>query len=113
MMPVASASRPCAASTASSNSASVSSVYTGRSASSKWSTVLCSKAAWVTANLTDASGTLGVEVAALTFSIAMQESFRWMKLSGVVTLSLMNLSANSTDASVSSLNPRTLFMACW
>ena len=89
-------------------------MYTGRSASSKWSTVLCSKAAWViTANLTDASGTLGVEVAALTFSIAMQASFRWMKLSGVVTLSLMNLSANSTDASVSSLNPRTLFMACW
>ena len=109
MMPVASASRPCAASTASSNS----SVYTGRSASSKWSTVLCSKAAWVTANLTAVSGTLGVEVAALTFSIAMQASFRWMKLSGVVTLSLMNLSANSTDASVSSLNPRTLFMACW
>ena len=104
---------PCAASTASLNSASVSSVYTGRSASSKWSTVLCSKAAWVTANLTDASGTLGVEVAALTFSIAMQASFRWMKLSGVVTLSLMNLSANSTDASESSLNPRTLFMACW
>ena len=88
-------------------------MYTGRSASSKWSTVLCSKAAWVTSNSTDASGTLGVEVAALTFSIAMQASFRWMKLSGVVTLSLMNLSANSTDASVSSLNPRTLFMACW
>ena len=49
----------------------------------------------------------------MTFSIATQASFRCMKLSGVVTLSLMNFSANSTDASVSSLNPRTLFIACW